>query len=343
MINSELFVVYICMNKKGKNTICATRLHELASFFESVAIIAMMLIICIKPSQYINSFSEGLKIFSGSVLPAMLPFFIFTRVLYSLGWGKKMGLMLGKPLSKLFNAPPSCGYVFAMSLLGGYPIGAKLTEGLYSAGEISTEEALKLTSFCSGAGPIFIMGTLGGVIFKSTRFALVILLANYLSSILNGLLWRGKRKYYSIGYGTNENNPDPIIDSIFSALCVGTYIALFNLLCEILSRIGLIDFISSSLLKINFIHNKELVEGVVFGIIEVTKGCLTLSSLGITKVSACLTAGIISFGGIGILCQSMSFLKKCKIKTWAFLLRKITQALFAILIAYLLCLAFNIT
>ncbi len=331
------------MNKKSKNTLTASRLQEFGSLFESIAIISVMLIICINPSNYINSFSEGLKIFSGSVLPAMLPFFIFTRVLYSLGWGQKLGVIFGKPLSKLFNAPPSSGYIFAMSLLGGYPIGAKLTEGLYSNGEITTEEALKISAFCSGAGPIFIMGTLGGIIFKSQQFALIILLSNYISCILNGFLWRGKKKRYPHNNTFTSKPADPILDSIFSSLCVGTYIALFNLLSEILSRVGLIDYLTSALLKLDFIKSQELTQAILFGTMEITKGCLTMSSLGTTRITACTVAGLTSFGGIGILCQSMSFLKKCEIKTWAFLLRKITQALFAVITAFLLSLAFGLT
>lgn len=331
------------MSNKNRNTLTALKIKEIGSLFESIAIIIVMLIICIKPSIYINSFSEGLKIFSGSVLPAMLPFFIFTRVLYSLGWGQKLGLLLGKPLSKLFNAPPSSGYIFAMSLLGGYPIGAKLTEGLYSIGEITKDEALKISTFCSGAGPIFIMGTLGGIVFQSQQFALIILLSNYISCIINGLVWRGKKKLYLYNKPIASKGADPIIDSIFSTLCVGTYIALFNLLGEILSRIGLIDFITSLIMKPDFVKSQELIQAILYGSIEITKGCLTISSLGTTKLTACTVAGLTSFGGIGILCQSMSFLKKCKIKTWEFLLRKITQALFAVVTAYLLSLAFGLT
>lgn len=327
----------------NKRSISSKKLKELASVFESIAIILVMLMVCIKPKTYISSFSEGLQIFSGSVLPAMLPFFIFTRILYSLGWGKKMGVILGKPLNILFNAPSSSGYVFAMSLLGGYPIGAKLTESLYSSGEISTDEALKMCSFCSGAGPIFIMGTIGGVLFQSQIFALVILLSNYASCIFNGFLWRGKKKKHKPGKTFELKNSDPILDSLLSTLCVGTYIALFNLLCEVLSRIGLVNFIFTILTKTNIPYNEDVVKSILFGIIEVTKGSFTVSNLGINKLSLCLTAGITSFGGIGIICQSMNFLKKCNIKSRSFIIRKITQSIFAIITAFILSFVFGIT
>ena len=45
-----------------------------------------------------------------------------------------MGKLLKKPISRLYNAPSQSGYILVMSLLSGYPVGAKLIDDFYENG-----------------------------------------------------------------------------------------------------------------------------------------------------------------------------------------------------------------
>ena len=52
-------------------------------------------------------------------------------------------------------------FPFIMSVLSGYPMGAKVVGDLKRSGEITLREAKRLMSFCSTSGPAFMAGAVG--------------------------------------------------------------------------------------------------------------------------------------------------------------------------------------
>lgn len=90
---------------------------------------------------------DGVILFWAAVLPALFPFFFFTRMLTGLGFPETIGKFFEKPVKFLFHTPPISAYIFFMSVLSGYPIGAKLISEFYKNGVINTEESKKLLLF----------------------------------------------------------------------------------------------------------------------------------------------------------------------------------------------------
>ncbi|MCI6976113.1 MAG: hypothetical protein MR895_02065, partial [Clostridiales bacterium] len=86
-------------------------------------------------------------LFWAAVLPALFPFFFFTRMLTGLGFPETVGKFFEKPVKFLFHTPPISAYIFFMSVLSGYPIGAKLISEFYKNGVINTEESKKNNCF----------------------------------------------------------------------------------------------------------------------------------------------------------------------------------------------------
>ena len=73
------------------------------------------------------------------------------------------------------------------------------------------------------------------------------------------------------------------------------------------------------------------------GIIEVTRGCFDLSLLHLNPYKLLVfSTGLISFGGISIFLQALTFLKRFDIDTKFYLLTKITQTILSVLIALLI-------
>lgn len=296
--------------------------------------VAGMIVFVINPVRYISSFSDGLKLFAKNVLPALFPFCFFTKTLNSLGGSNFLGNILGKPIRKLYNTPKIAGYIFAMSLASGYPIGASLTADFYLNQTINREEALTITAFCSTSGPLFILGTINGF-FGNYKFASLILLTNYLSAIINGFLYRNKKRTdeKEVTVAPNGNLSDNVQDSVRSILLVGSFVALFNMIADMLSSIGLLPILGETLERI--IPSLSDGTGYAFfiGIVEMTKGCYLLSQLGATPISASLCSFIVSFGGLGIALQSIAFLQKCNIKPSEYLIRKFSQATISLVLA----------
>ena len=93
-------------------------------------ICALTIALAVDPKQCIASVHSALGMFVQSVLPALLPYFFFTKLLTSLGAARAIGDLFRRPVALLYNAPPIGGYVCLMSLLSGYPVGARLLCGM---------------------------------------------------------------------------------------------------------------------------------------------------------------------------------------------------------------------
>ncbi len=249
-----------------------------------------------------------------------------------------MGLALKKPLKKLFNAPALSGYVLIMSMLCGYPVGAKLTADFYEQGLIDQTEARAISAFTSTSGPLFVVGTVGVGMLQSKSAGFIILISHYLAAILNGFIFRAKKSESvslpaipQINYDKTLSNS--MTSSIVSVAIVGGYIAVFNMILDLFFDIGLISVLARPLTLLGV--NIRLGEGIFASVVEITKGSLLLSKSGFPlKTVAPLCALGITFGGLSITLQSLTFLAKCKISPVFYLLGKTVQGITAFFICW---------
>ncbi len=299
-------------------------------------LIINLLIICMiaQPRRYISSVSEGFSLFINNVAPSLLPFFIFTRLLTALGWSQ----LISQPFTKLvyhtYHCPPVAGYVAIMSLMSGYPIGAKLTSDLYLQGIITEKDAKKITTFASTSGPIFVIGAVGAMIFNDAKFGYILYFSHALGAIINGIFYRGKKTELSVALLPSLQKSQNILsetltNSIISLALVGAYIALFSMIIDIIFDLKLVAILSYPLqFLLTLCHQPpQLAEGFIVGLFEITKGLKMLSQSGITP--SCVlpyASALLSFGGVCIALQSMTFLKDCKISFGYYVLTKTTQA-----------------
>ena len=76
-----------------------------------------------------------------------------------------------------------------MSIISGYPIGAKLTSEFYSLGLITKKDAQKILSFSSTSGPLFVIGSVGVGFFSSAKIGFILFSSHIISIIINGVIF----------------------------------------------------------------------------------------------------------------------------------------------------------
>ena len=55
-------------------------------------------------------------------------------------------------------------------------------------------QAVRMLSFCSTSGPLFMLGTIGAGMFYAPAAGAVIALSHYAAALLNGLAFRGEEE-----------------------------------------------------------------------------------------------------------------------------------------------------
>lgn len=307
----------------------------------AVLLIAVCLIIMTNPAFYSKSCLNAISVWATKVLPVLFPFFILTRLIVSLSEIKPS--FIDKPFNKLYNAPTGSFYIYFLSILSGYPMGAKLICQMYENGRITNLEAKKMMSFCSVSGPMFILGTVGISIFCSYKAGIIILISNIIASLINGLIYRGKKtEIKEKNIYLSKNNPnllsDSVYDSLISVLMVGGFIVLSFLIVDFLTNIGFIQNLSNAICCVfNCNSLQDIVQATLSGCIEMTRGIIDINSLNISlKLKTVIASGLIGFGGLSIIMQSISFLSKLKIPIKSMFLQKLTQGILCVIITSLL-------
>ena len=318
-----------------------SKIFEYFLFFSLISFAAVLTV----GERYHKVVSDGVLLWAAVIVPSLFPYFFITAVLSSLSVTEKIALRFSFFTKKVFNTGGITSYAFIMSLLSGFPVGAKLVSELYSLGCISETEALRASSFCATASPVFLISVVGKIMFDNVLFGVCLFAANLLSALFSGVLlafYKRKEKpldKYSAFFTASKNLLyDSVLSGVTSVLCVGGIIVIFYLLTEVLCVLKIIAPVKWLFSIV--LGDKGLGSAAAEGLIECTRGLKTLSLGGIKFLSLPVAAATVGFGGFSVIAQSMAFLKKAKIKTAAFVLIKLLTAVIGFVFGIIFSLIF---
>lgn len=308
-----------------------------------LAICAGFVIICmvLSPMRFALAALSGMTVAMTAVVPALFPFIFFTKLLLSAGADKALAGSLKKPMQRLFGVQGEASFVFVISLLSGYPVGAKSIYDLSETTQLSKTQAHRMTAFCSNSGPMFLVGTVGGMFLKSTIAGVIVLVAHLFGSVCNGLIFRRftPPNGHQLVQGQQQKAPDHslqgiMFSSVAASLNICGFIALFFVLCELLLFLQIDKAVLMPLAQ--FLRlDANIIKAMVFGAIEVTRGCFEVANSNLTmQTKTVLCTLLASFGGMSIAFQSLSYLLKVKVSALFYFLSKLVHALLAALIAW---------
>ena len=323
----------------------------------SIFLILIISLMILKPNLCINSVYSGLAVWAKCVLPSLLPFMFFTKLLTNLNFISKLTSKFYRLSSKLFLAPKISSYVFLMSIISGYPVGAKIISEFYSMGIITQRQANKLATFCSTSGPLFIIGSVGASMFKDAKIGYIIFFAHIVTSIINGIIFRktfvDKTEIIFENIQKNDENDakntqktqnllqNSMKDSILSVLIVGGFIAIAFLIIDLFNNLN-IFYPINFLLELCGLKNGTA-NAISSGFFEVSKGCVMLSGLSISKtLCATIASFLIGFGGLSVFLQATVFLSSAKVNLKFYFFQKFVHGILNAGLTFLICFAIGI-
>jgi hypothetical protein len=228
---------------------------------------------------------------------------------------------------RFLRLPPVGATAFLMSITSGYPTGARVVTQLYQNGSIDNVNAQKLATLCSTTGPLFCLASVGVKMFGSVWIGVKIYCCHILSCLVVGLIsarfYKGEchaaaplpRKTGNILY-------DCFYSATVAVLVAGAFIAFFATAAQIISDFQL--FYPLSRLLAPFL-GEELSAAVCTGLVEMTSGCAALGAVG-GKLAVALAGFLITFGGLSVLMQQLSYLTTAGVRPQPFIARKALQA-----------------
>jgi len=332
--------------------------HRGSALLVAAVATAVTLTLVFYPDLAFQAALRGLEVWWFVVFPALLPFFIAGQILMALGVVHFGGVLLERFMRPLFNVPGVGAFVVAMGLASGYPIGAVLTARLRRDGQVNVAEAERLVSFCNTADPLFMAGAVAVGMFGRPALGGAIMGAHYLAALGTGLLLRFHR--------AAERSPDPaagagpwllaraanalvaarardgrpfgrimgdaVADSVQTLLLVGGFIILFAVVIDILTRLGLVGWISAGLAWVlqPLGIGRATAGALVSGFFEITIGTKAASVAPAPLLQRLMVSNaIIAWSGLSVFAQVAAVSQGTGISLRPYVLARIVQAVLA--------------
>ena len=291
-------------------------------------IMLLILFILIYPDDCVKAAANGLILWYENILPALLPFTIFSNILIHSGYLDDMICAASPVLNRVFFHHPQAAYPIISGFLFGFPMGSKTTADLMEEGKLTSEEANILCAMCNNISPVFIssyllIASLG--IYDKTWTTYAIL---YLPPLVCGLflLRLAKplplKKNTASGSDLNFQIIDAgIMNGFETLLKLGGYIMLFSLLSQICMRLA---------------GDNEGAYLFFTSITEITNGIHVVAQSNTYPVNLKypLLIGITAFGGLSGFAQTASMVKNTGISMRFYFIFRLVQTAISFLLAF---------
>lgn len=315
----------------------------------NIAFSLFFIFLIIYSNDNLNATKVGLELWIKSVVPSLFPFFIATELLNYTNIAKIFSKVFNKMMRPIFNIPGEGAYAFLMGIVSGYPVGAKIVSDFYSRKKCTKDESERMLAFTNNSGPLFIIGTVGILLFANTCIGVLLLVTHILSSITVGIIYGICSRAYNsskldpLSIACPDNTVDSqsslkdlgnilsssISKSIYTILQIGGFVILFSIILTMLNNLNIINIFSNTL-RI-FRIPEDFTKGFVSGIIELTNGVNIISCIKTKNISAniIICAFLLGFGGFSILLQVLGIIAKTGLNIKKYLYGKILQGLIA--------------
>ena len=296
------------------------------------ALCALFVLITASP-RVIVCVSAGLRLCGELIVPSLFPFFVLSLLLGKLDFPEALGRRLSPLTERLFHVSGKGATALLIGLTGGYPMGPAYLAQLLERGQLSRGEAERLLGFCNNSGPAFLVGAIGAGVFGSVKAGLMLYSAHVLAALSAGILLRS-------GEAPRKDRPfapaasplpfsralsEAVRDAVPALLSVCGFVILFTVFTGLLEANGFLELFSKMLSAL-FPLGTQQIRALLLGFWELGSGVGALRGLALSPANLALAAGLVGWGGISVLFQSLAVLADLPVKTESMLLGRVLSA-----------------
>lgn len=243
------------------------------------------------------------------LIPALFPFMVLSVLMIRSGFAQMCGRLLSPVTKGLFGLGGAAAPVIFLSLIGGFPVGAKGIRTLYDQGLIDKTAARRMGVFCISSGPAFLITAVGVRMLKSFQIGILLFAAQTAAVLILGVLARfiPIEKEIKAQKQTIEPLGDTIVCSAYDAansmIQMTTLVIVFFVILEILSALGIGELLKG----IPFLP-QSMSQNIPNILLEISAACSGLSTAG--GVSPTVFAFAVGWGGVCVHFQIFGILKE---------------------------------
>jgi len=317
----------------------------------SITLICSLIIvqIILTPNICIQYTISGAKLFFNAIFPSLFPFLVVINIIISYDGIHIYSKLLGNLICRPLKLPKECNFALLVSVLCGYPLGARYTCDLYEKNIIDLNTCERLLNIASNASPLFIIGSVGTSMMLSPKIGYILLLSNILSCMFMGFIIPSKNSAFKIKYRSSNftevksNNgnigiifKNSIEDAMKNALNIGGFIVVFSVITGIIKDNVIFNIVLD---KVSLIigASGNFIEGLLLGMLEMTNGCFLISSSNSTLyIKLPVLSFLIAFSGLSIISQVYSYTYKYSVSIKKYIARKFIQGIISSILTVIL-------
>lgn len=279
------------------------------------------------PEQTASGAEVGLELCLNRVIPSLFPMMVISVMAVESGLANTIGNRLAPVSERLFGLPGQAAAALLLSLMGGYPAGAKAVVGLYESGAVTREQAGRMALFCFCAGPAFLIGMVGGVTGSPVGGWLLMAVQAVAVCVTGILVCRIKplasqERFFSTAVTRDKGASEIIVASVRKSadamLQVCLYVVIFSAVRNLTEAVGATDIIVSALTSAGL--SRQTAQAVLPVLFEVTGGCISAARAGLPMI-----AFAVGFGGLSVQTQVLAITEKLNVNKPAFMLARLFQ------------------
>lgn len=341
------------------------------TFTVALAVSSLLLVtgIVMFPEPAFQASLQGLSLWWDIVFPAMLPFLILSEIMIAFGVMHFFGVLLDPIMRKGLNLPGHGSWALSMSMMSGYPAGARTTVLMREKKWIFRKEGERLLAYSYLCSPVFVISVVAVGFFHNAALGWILLglhLGSWLVTaiVFRSLFWRGtanedrsiqtqpgqgsvlRRALLAMEETRQEDGRsfgklmgDAVTAAIQMMLMIGGYMMLFSVIMEILSVSGIIPLLVQGLQTVCYTFGipANLIQPLLTGLVEIHLGTHASSGSNVPPAwQAAATGAVMAWGGWSAHAQVKSLASSTDLSLVPYLQFRLTHSLAAFVLTLLL-------
>lgn len=321
------------------------------SYITAAAVSFMAAGLLLFPSLALSAALTGMDIWWQTVFPSLLPFFIVTELLASLGVTAAIGSFFNPLFRFLFRLPGEAGIAWGLALSSGFPSGARLAVQLRTENKLSRVEAERLAASAHSSNPLFMMSAVAIGFFGRPDVGWLIAAAHYAGCLLTGITMRfygqaGESIHHpekpSPPFSSAESKRPPIgtllseavVSSVQTLMLIGGFILFFSVVTALIEKSGLLSFLLHAV-SIPSDHH-VLAHAVMSGFIEIASGTQLAATAADLQTGLLAVTVLLAFSGFSVHAQVAALFSTSDLRYRPFFIARLLHCVYAAFAMWLL-------